>query len=119
MKLSKTQLEVLRLMNEGWELGRTSSSFSGERQWWMQKGELGCGGETKSLNARTCWKLYDLGLIEKPNPNLEFPTEHWRLTDKGKTELAHANQMEHERQERIRKAYADVHEMQPCRGWKV
>ena len=82
MKLSKSQEEVLRLMSKGWELGRSSSIGDG-RQWWMQKGRLGYGGETKSLNARTCWKLYHLGLIEKPNPNLEFPTEHWRLTKEG------------------------------------
>jgi len=85
MKLSKVQLEVIRLMKEGWELGR-SSGF--RPSWWLQKNGLGKGGETKRImNFSTCLKLYDLGLIYKPSPKLEFPTEHWALTDKGKEVL--------------------------------
>ena len=84
MKLSKTQLEIIQLMKEGWELGRDGSSCYGGRQWWMQKGGLGYGGEDKTVSSATAWKLYHLGLICKPNPNLEFPTEHWALTEAGK-----------------------------------
>jgi len=53
MKLSKTQLEVLRLMNEGWELGRNNDGGWGGRQWWMQKGGLGYGGDDKTINSAT------------------------------------------------------------------
>lgn len=85
MKLSKTQLEVIRLMKEGWELGRNvTNGRDVGHQWWMQKGGLGYGGEDKTVNSATAWKLYHLGLICKPNPNLEFPTEHWALTEEGK-----------------------------------
>jgi len=82
-KLSKNQLEVLRLMSEGWELGR-SHGFDGDRPWWMQKGGLGRGGDSKKVNSNTTFSLYKKGLIYKPDPKTEFPTEHWALTEKGK-----------------------------------
>ena len=84
IKLSPNQIEVINLMKEGWELGRNCTSGRDiGRQWWMQKGGLGRGGEAKTINSATAWKLYHLGLITKPNPNLEFPTEHWALTEEG------------------------------------
>lgn len=88
MKLSKTQLEVLRLMASGeWELGFTSGF--GDAHYWMQKGGLGRGGETKKINVKTGHALYRKGFTELSK--LGFPTSHYRLTEKGQKALEEEN----------------------------
>lgn len=81
-KLSETQREVLRLMADGWELGSTGGF---EPRYWLQKGGLGKGGETKDIRSTTYLSLLGLGLIEQAAH--KFPFVYYRLTEKGKSEL--------------------------------
>ena len=73
-KLSKAQQEVVAMMENGWELG-VSTSFDGRS--WLQKGGCGKGGETKTVSIRTFSALRDAGLIESSGRS--FPTEKYRL----------------------------------------
>jgi len=92
MKLSKSQLEVLKLMNEEWELLKDRDA-NGH----VYLSKRGKDFEIKRVNVATWFRLYKLGLINT-SPEMQFPTEYWFLTEKGKTELALINQMERERQ---------------------
>jgi hypothetical protein len=74
LKLSPTQEKILELMSEGWELLRDSGSSG--------KCNLSKGHEWKTVSVATWWKLQKLGLIGIPS-GLQFPTEHWKLTEKG------------------------------------
>jgi len=78
MKLSKLQQEVIDLMNNGWELGR-DVTYNG--RCWMQKGGLGCGGNTKKVGHNTVHALYRKGLIEE---HYRFPTAKYTLTSKAR-----------------------------------
>lgn len=83
MKLSPAQLEVLRLMADGWELG---SSVSSQRSsTWLQKGGCGRGGESQTVSANTIAALWNRDLIEFGERS--FPTQTYKLTALGE---AHA-----------------------------
>ena len=71
--------EVITLMREGWELGR-SMSFDGSA--WLQKGGWGKGGETRDVWSNTMQSLYRSGLIELESE--KYPTARYRLTDFGR-----------------------------------
>ena len=80
MKPSKAQLEVLRLMNSGWELaakcgGRNSGA-------WIQEGGAGCGGKSKQISLATVHALWKKKLIEEAGggPGL---TDVYKLTAAG------------------------------------
>ena len=59
-KLSKTQQEVVNLINDGWELGM-QTGLTG--RYWIQKGGLCCGGESKNISSATVHALEREGLI--------------------------------------------------------
>ena len=82
MKVSKTQLEVLCLMADGWELGQTASG--GNSSYWIQKGGLGRGGKVKKIGHGTGYALYKKGLIETASSKFRYPTSHYCLTEKGR-----------------------------------
>jgi len=80
---TKSQLVILRLMANGWELGYSSSSFAGN-YYWIQKGGLGRDGEAKNVHFRTAYSLYKNGLIERSSNKPQFPTTHYHLSEKAK-----------------------------------
>ena len=83
MKVSGWQ-NVRRLMLDGWHLG-----FSGgmEGDWWLQKGGLGKGGESRPVHASTGFKMQQGNLITAVNSE-DTP---WYRTDYVLTESIEAN----------------------------
>jgi len=80
MKLSPKLIEILQLMNGGWELGFDSHQC----KWWVQKGKLGCGGDTIHPHGRIkISRLREEGLIANDGKH-HFPTTPYFLTEKGK-----------------------------------
>jgi len=85
MKISKIQLEILKLMKKGWELGKMFHTDLSVR-FWLQKEGIGKGGETKEIrNSKSIFKLEDLSLIKlnQGNPSY-FSGCTYKLTEKGK-----------------------------------
>jgi len=80
MKLSKTQSTVIKLMREGWEMGR-STSFNDNRIW-LQKNGIGRGGETFEVRFNTYSALGNRELIKLKEQR--FPTSLYELTEIGK-----------------------------------
>lgn len=79
MKLSKTQAEVVYLMQNGWELA-CSQVFCGRS--WLQQGGAGHGGKSKDVHRNTFQALINKGVIIL---NVrKFPTATYRLTDEFK-----------------------------------
>ena len=89
MKLSKLQVEVIQLMQKGWELGSYhglgvgygNPSFTIH----LQKNGLGKGGECVHVKVNTFWSLQSRGLIEEVEnqPYFAHP-KRYQLTQKGK-----------------------------------
>lgn len=77
-KLSKAQGEVVRLMREGWELGKSEGMSGGA---WLQKNGVGRGGETKTISISTYLALYTKRIIAG---EYTFPTSKYSLTELGK-----------------------------------
>lgn len=61
MKLSEAQQDVIGKMDDGWELGHHIGLVG---WYWLQKGQLRCGGETAKVGANTAHSLYRKGLIK-------------------------------------------------------
>lgn len=80
MKISKAQQRVVTLMEEGWELG-WSSSIGGRI--WLQKNGVGRGGETERVLPATAMALIKAGIIVCDKPS--FPTSKYRLTNTSKS----------------------------------
>ena len=78
-KLSPTQIEVLTLMNQGWELGRSEGFFEST---WLQKDGLGKGGPTKRISIATLYSLVKKGYIL--HTKTIYPNNYYVLTTKGK-----------------------------------
>ena len=74
LKLSKTQETIVALMNDGWALGLDGTMIG---RAWMQKGGLGCGGETRTVSLATFYALRDRGVILEGVRH--FPTTPWHL----------------------------------------
>lgn len=74
MKPTKAQRQVIDLLEAGWELG-WSLTMGGRV--WLQKGGVGCGGETLTVRASTANALLKEGILvcEKR----DFPTSKYRL----------------------------------------
>ena len=84
MKLSKKLIEILELMNNGWELGFDDGFTS---HWRIQQGGLGKGGNAIYPHGRTkIITLIEEGLITNDGKH-HFPTTPYFLTDKGKQYL--------------------------------
>ena len=77
MKLPEKQMEVLSLMNQGWELGQ---SFDGRA--WLQRDGLGRGGDTKDVHGNTFSSLYNKELVKIEKQG--FPTSRYTLTNLAK-----------------------------------
>ncbi len=77
MKLSRSQIEVLTLMNEGWALCASGGFYATA---WLQKDGCGCGGSTKTVNVATKQALSNRSLI---NRKYGFPTTTYYLSQKG------------------------------------
>jgi hypothetical protein len=74
-KPSKTQEIVLAKMAEGWQLGRTVSSWDGRA--WLQKGGIGKGGASMPVQLRTVKALENSGLIV--SDTYRYPTQTYLL----------------------------------------
>lgn len=87
-KLSKTQLNVLRLMSEGWELGSYPIQIGFTRiveHAVLQKHGLGHGDPMEKVNIRTINALLRKKLIRFPsNPHPMIETTRYWLTEKGR-----------------------------------
>ena len=79
IKINAKQLEVLTLMNNGWELGYASGRDYSHH--WLQKGGCGHGGESKNVNSNTAHALYNRKLITQ---HYSFPTSTYTLTEEAK-----------------------------------
>ncbi len=77
MKLSRSQIEVLTLMNEGWALCASGGFYATA---WLQKNGCGHGGPTKKVNVATKQALSNRNLI---NRKYGFPTTSYYLSQKG------------------------------------
>jgi hypothetical protein len=88
MKLSESQAKVIRLLQEGWELGVDTSAWRGtlgERTVRLQKYGLGRGDPVEHAKILTIESLERKGLIEAlPNPYVCVQPTVYKLTQKGK-----------------------------------
>lgn len=80
MKLSKLQQEVIDLMKNGWHYGHSVSIWDCSD--WLQKGELGHGGETKRINKNTFRSLLSRKLIK--SKGYGYPTQEYILVENNK-----------------------------------
>lgn len=64
---------VVELMGDGWELGRSGGFWA---RAWLQKGEIGRGGETKRVTQPTFFGLYDRGLLKQVRKTASFDTAY-------------------------------------------
>lgn len=78
---TKKQLEVLTLMNEGWEMG-VSTSYINAGFAKLQRGGIGRGGEVRKIHNKTFDSLLERGLIKKRKHG--FPASIFQLTDTGR-----------------------------------
>lgn len=60
--LTPAMREVVELMRDGWELGRSGGWGAGA---WLQKGKIGYGGEMRRVSQATFFGLYDRGLLKQ------------------------------------------------------
>ena len=79
-KLSSTQKEIIKLMKDGWHLGKSDGLRTSS---WLQENGVGRGGKTKYFSVSTFIALYHKGLIECTKTG--FPTSIYSLTDKAKS----------------------------------
>ena len=63
-KLSKSQIEVLEFMRNGWQLGSRIQLKEFHKRFWLQKGGCGKGGESKKVSSKTAYFLIENNLIE-------------------------------------------------------
>lgn len=88
MKLSEGQSKVIRLMQEGWELGSDLGTIGHTRMretGRLQKHGLGHGHPVEVVNIRTINALVRKGLITKhPNRLVTIEPTRYSLTEKGK-----------------------------------
>jgi len=88
MKLSKNQIKVLQLMQQGWELGSSVGTIGFTvivRRAWLQKNGIGHGAPIENTKIVTVNSLVRKGLVEKlSNPYVMTQCTLYRLTSKGK-----------------------------------
>jgi hypothetical protein len=80
IKLSDNQKEVIKLMREGWGLGKSNGLSTRS---WLQKNGIGRGGEAKTISNNTFLSLVKKKLIAQKK--YDFPTATYILTELGKT----------------------------------
>tara|TARA_Y100000034_G_C6832427_1_gene375854 strand:+ start:538 stop:783 length:246 start_codon:yes stop_codon:yes gene_type:complete len=70
---------LLEHLKDGWVLGLSST----DTRYWIQKPDLGCGGETKSVRSTAVDILLREKVIERKNrPNDPFYLTRFRLVKK-------------------------------------
>ena len=79
IKLSNSQWEIIRLMQNGWSLAVDSTMNS---RVWLQEGKIGHGGKRKNVHRNTFYGLYKKGLIKEVKYG--FPSSLWTLTELGR-----------------------------------
>lgn len=88
MKLSKKQARVVKLMQEGWELGSDLGTIGHTvvvETGRLQKHGLGHGDPCERVKIGTIQSLVRRGFIEKlPNMLVMVEPTRYRLTEKGK-----------------------------------
>jgi len=84
MKPTKSQIEVLELMADGWNLGWSSSFYS--RGCWLQKGRIGHGGTCKRLSVNTAEVLCKNEWIRRVGQE-RFPSTEYTISAAGKRAL--------------------------------
>lgn len=75
--LTKRMQEIVDLMNEGWEIGR---SISCDSRVWIQSNGVGRGGESQTVHSNTFFGLLNRNVIECTSST--FPTAKYRLSEK-------------------------------------
>lgn len=80
-KLTQNQVEAIRLMANGWELGCSWSTGGGIR-YWLQQGGCGRGGDSRKVNASTVSGLFKRSLVDMKKNG--FPTTTYELTPAGR-----------------------------------
>jgi len=88
ISLSKSQTKVMKLMQEGWELGSTITQIGFtiliERAW-LQKNGIGHGDPIEDTKIVTVNALIRKGLIKRlPSKSPMIDGHIYRLTEKGK-----------------------------------
>lgn len=78
--ISKSGLEILKAMNNGWELGKSMFSMS-NRNYYLQEGGLGEGGKAKNVHGNIISSLIKKGYIKG---SYGFPVGRYYLTEKGR-----------------------------------
>jgi len=81
LKLSNKQKEVIKLMREGWEMGKGTSYFHSAAR--LQKGGIGCGGDVYKMSLNTFNALVDRLLIVESGR--KYPSFIYTLTELGKS----------------------------------
>ena len=84
MKLNKYELEVLQLMNKGWNLAEDKAGWGATC--WLQKESLdnGCSVEHKHISVDTVRALGNCISTRKYSGSKDNPIRQYILTEKGK-----------------------------------
>ena len=83
LKLSEKQIEVIKYMRIGYELGKRTG-FQGSRSW-IQKGGCGSGGECIDIMSKTFQSIIDKRLVQLKKEQESFnQPQLYELTDLGK-----------------------------------
>jgi hypothetical protein len=62
--ITEKKAEVIRLMKHGWELGASTHGRTNKRRYWIQKGGIDSGGESKKVHCSTFYSLLTNKYIE-------------------------------------------------------
>ena len=73
--LSKTQIEIIKLLQNGWYVGYMYDKC------WGQKGKLGHGGESKTIRINTLWVLREKGFLEQTRNEINL--QEYKISKKG------------------------------------
>lgn len=77
--LTENQIDVLRKLASGWSVAVDCTVYG---RTWAQKGMLGHGGESVTLNHHTITSLWQRGLIRQGRR--DFPSQLYVLTAEGR-----------------------------------
>ena len=77
MRLTNKQKEIIKLMQDGWELGFDNHA----NNVWIQKNGVGYGGDSVNMRMSTFKSLQSMELIFG---EYHFPVSKYHLTDLGK-----------------------------------
>jgi len=89
-KLTVAQKNIVELMKQGWALGYCNTmklcrgGWSESSRYYLQKGRLRRGGETKNIRMAQFYSLCKKGIIKPKND--DFSIKEWELTEIGKGE---------------------------------